>query len=108
MATVARATGLAARTVRLGKQAWTSPSTPLAVRRRLRHQGAGRKPLTAPDQPRLQALDALVEPTTRGDPLAPWRWTCQSTRRWAHEWGRQGHHVRHSTVGQLLTARTYR
>jgi hypothetical protein len=108
IATVARATGLAASTVRLGNQAWTSPSTPLDVRRRMRHQGAGRKPRTAQDQPLLQALDALVEPATRGDPRSPWRWTCKSTRRLAQEWGRQGHHVSHSTVGQFLTALNYR
>jgi len=100
MATVARATGLAASPVRLGKQALTSPSTPLDVRRRLRHQGAGRKPLTTQDQQLLQALDALVEPPTRGDPMSPVRWTCKSTRRLAKELGRQGHPVSHSTVGQ--------
>lgn len=107
MATVARATGLAASTVRLGKQELTSPSTPFDVRRRIRHQGAGRKPLTTQDQQLLQALDALVEPTTRGDPMSPLRWTCKSTRRLAKELGRQGHHVSHSTVGQLLKALNY-
>jgi len=107
IATVARATGLAASTVRLGKQELTSPSTPLDVRRRIRHQGAGRKPLTAQDQQLLQAVDALVEPTTRGDPMSPLRWTCKSTRRLAKELGRQGHQVSHSTVGQLLKALNY-
>ena len=28
-------------------------------------------------------LEALVEPTTRGDPEAPLRWTCKSGRRLA-------------------------
>jgi hypothetical protein len=107
IATVARATGLAASTVRLGKKELTSPSTSVDVRRRIRHQGAGRKPQTAQDQPLLQALDALVEPTARGDPTSPRRWTCKSTRRLAKELGRQGHQVSHSTVGQLLQALHY-
>jgi hypothetical protein len=107
IATVARATGLAASTVRHGKQELMSPSTSLDVRRRIRHQGAGRKPLTAQDQALVKALDALVEPTTRGDPMSPLRWTCKSTRRLAKELGRQGHRVSHSKVGQLLKALNY-
>jgi hypothetical protein len=107
IATVARATGLAESTVRLGKKELTSPSTSPAVRRRIRHPGADRKPLTAQDQQLLQALDALVEPTTRGDPMSPLRWTCKSTRRLAKELSRQGHRVSHSKVGQLLKALNY-
>ena len=107
VATVARATGLAASTVRLGKQELTSPSQVLDAPRRLRRQGAGRKPLTTQDQTLLKALDALVEPTTRGDPMSPLRWTCKSTRRLAKELGQQGHHVSHSKVGQLLKALHY-
>jgi Rhodopirellula transposase DDE domain len=107
IATVARATGLAASTVRLGKQELTSPSQVSAAPRRLRRQGAGRKSLTTQDQTLLKALDALVEPTTRGDPMSPLRWTCKSTRRLAKELGQQGHHVSHSKVGQLLKALHY-
>lgn len=107
VATVARATGLAESTIRLGKQELTRPAKSTAVPRRLRRPGAGRKPVTAPDQRLLKALDALVEPTTRGDPRSPLRWTCKSTRRLAKELGQQGHHVSHSTVGHLLKALHY-
>ena len=102
VATVARATGLAVSTVRLGKQALTSPSQATDAPRRVRQHGAGRPARIAQDQTLLKALDALVEPTTRGDPMSPLRWTCQSTRRLAQELCRQGHHVSHRTVGQLL------
>jgi len=105
--TVARATGLAESTVRLGKKELRSPSTSSDAPRRLRRPGAGRKSRTTQDEQLLQALDALVEPTTRGDPMSPLRWTCKSTRRLAKELGRQGHHVSHSTVGQLLKALNY-
>ena len=73
----------------------------------MRRHGAGRKPRTAQDQQLLQAVDALVEPTARGDPMSPLRWTCKSTRRLAKELGQQGHHVSHTTVGQLLKALNY-
>src|ERR671917_4355 len=85
---VARATGLAESTIRLGKRELAKPSKRLKTTRRLRHPGAGRKPLTTQDQDLLKALDALVEPTTRGDPMSPLRWTCKSTRRLAKEFSR--------------------
>jgi Rhodopirellula transposase DDE domain len=31
----------------------------------------------------MSDLEALVEPTTRGDPESPLRWTCKSVRRLA-------------------------
>ena len=107
IATVARATGLAESTVRLGKKELTSPAVATGSPRRVRRHGAGRTPLTAQDQTLLTALDALVEPTTRVDPMSPLRWTCKSTRRLAQELGRQGHPVSHRKVGQLLKALNY-
>lgn len=44
---------------------------------------------------------------TRGDPDSPLRWTGKSTRRLADELGRQGYHVSHTWVGQLLHASGY-
>lgn len=103
---VARATGLAESTVRLGKKELASPTT-TATPRRVRRQGAGRTSLTTQDQALLSALDALVEPTARGDPMSPLRWTCKSTRRLAQELCRQGHPVSHLKVGQLLKELNY-
>jgi hypothetical protein len=51
-----------------------------ATVRRIRRQGGGRKPLTTLDRELVVALEALVEPTARGDPMSPLRWTCKSTR----------------------------
>src|SRR6266508_3804847 len=48
------------------------------------------------------ALDALVEPTSRGDPASPLRWTCRSTRTLANELAAQGHRVSARTVARLL------
>ena len=41
---------------------------------------AGGSPLTQTDPALLAGLEALVDPTTRGDPQSPLRWTCKSTR----------------------------
>jgi len=44
----------------------------------------------------------LVEPTTRGDPEAPLRWTCKSVRKLAAELRERGHRVRHQWVAEAL------
>src|SRR6516162_5227729 len=49
-------------------------------------------------------LEALVEPTTRGDPQSPLRWTCKSVRRLAEALQVQGHQVSRTLVAELLNA----
>jgi hypothetical protein len=53
------------------------------------------------------ALEALIEPGTRGDPESPLRWTCKSTRRLAEELTRQNHRVSDRTVASLLKEAGY-
>jgi hypothetical protein len=52
----------------------------------------------------LPALLALVEPTERGDPMSPLRWTAKSTRTLAAELTAHGHKASADTVGGLLRA----
>ena len=73
----------------------------------MRRPGGGRKPVTEHDPKLLKAMDSLVEPTSRGDPQCPLRWTCKSTRTLARELNRQGHTVSHTTVGELLDEMGY-
>ena len=80
---------------------------PLAQPRRVRAPGGGRKRLTDLDESLLADLDALVEPTSRGDPTSPLRWTCKSTTRLAEELSRQGHQVSQRTVCDLLAQLNY-
>jgi hypothetical protein len=47
-------------------------------------------------------LEELVEPTTRGDPESPLRWTCKSVRQLAAELQQQGHQASHQLVSELL------
>lgn len=74
---------------------------------RVRRAGGGRKPLTQTSPGLLAALEALVDPATRGDPQSPLLWTSKSTRELAQELGSQGHRVSHVSVGALLRARGY-
>ena len=75
--------------------------------RRVRAAGGGRKKLTDVDVGLLESLDALVEPTSRGDPMSPLRWTCKSTTRLAHELNLMGHTVSQRTVCDLLARLNY-
>jgi transposase len=99
VSTVAAATGLSRTTVRAGIVEMQQPAQDPS---RVRRPGGGRKKLVAHD-PQLQAtLEALVEPTERGEPESPLRWTIRSARVLADELNRQGHSVSHSTVASLL------
>lgn len=74
---------------------------------RVRRPGGGRKELLETDPGLWDALDALVEPLTRGHPESPLRWTCKSTRQLAAELVRQHHPVSDRTVARLLQAHGY-
>lgn len=100
---VAQATGLGERTIRRGcKEMRQEANPPAYAGRRIRSPGGGRKPLTEHDSNLIAALEALVEPTTRGDPMSPLRWTCKSTRKLAKALTEQGHKISHTKVAQLL------
>ena len=104
---VHRATGLARDTIRKGREELEQPEDAAPVDR-VRETGGGRKPVTETDPKLLEALDALVEPTSAGDPESPLRWTAKSLRTLAEELSRQDHPVSHTKVGQLLRASGYR
>jgi Rhodopirellula transposase DDE domain len=99
IALVARASGFSRPT--LYKALRDLPRPPLPVER-VRRSGAGRKKLVDHDPLLVQALEALLEPDTRGDPMSPLRWTCKSTRQLAEALSRSGHPVSHEKVAQLL------
>jgi Rhodopirellula transposase DDE domain len=102
---VAAATGLSRATVRAGWQELTRPATatgPQTPPERLRRPGGGRKPLGTRDPHLLQALETLVDPVTRGDPMSLLRWTCKSAAKLAAALQAQGHAVSERTVNRLL------
>ena len=84
-----------------------SKPLPFVQAKRIRSPGGGRKKLVDLDESLLADLDALVEPTSRGDPMSPLRWTCKSTTRLAEELARLGHQVSQRTVCDLLAQMNY-
>ncbi len=104
VAAVARASRMSRSTVSTG--AAEVDHGPEATER-VRRPGAGRPRLEDRDQGLVEALDALVEPTARGDPESPLRWTCKSTRNLAEALTKAGHPVSAQVVAELLGALGY-
>jgi transposase len=103
-AIVAKAIGISRTTLAKAKHEVLSPT---AVPGRQRRPGGGRKFLAETDEGLLNALDALIDPSTRGDPESPLRWTCKSTYQLAAALSEQGHRISQRTVYRLLEALGY-
>jgi len=106
IAAVARATGVAPQTIRNGIKELRG-ERPVAAPGRVRRPGGGRKKLVATDPTVRDDLERLVEPTTRGDPESPLRWTCKSVRKLAAALRDLGHRVSHQWVAEALDALGY-
>jgi hypothetical protein len=102
---VALATGLSDRTVRNGLKELDA-AEPLQSQRQ-RRSGGGRKSYAAVQPGLRDALDALINPTARGSPTTPLRWTIKSTRRLAEALRQQGYQVSATSVRRMLTAMGY-
>jgi hypothetical protein len=109
LSAVSSATGMSRNTIRKGlfELAARKKNPKAVVDARVRKQGGGRKRLTETDPDLAEALDQLVEPTSRGDPMSALRWTCKSTVNLADALTRQGHPVGAWTVGHLLKQAGY-
>lgn len=103
---VQRATGASRKTIERGLAELTG-GVPEGSGRRVRAPGGGRKKAEVNDPQLLGALDALIEPETRGDPESPLRWTTKSTRNLATELTEMGHAVSHSVVADILHSLKY-
>ena len=104
---VARITGLARSTIGRGLSELRGEAAPGAAPDRIRRQGGGRKPLVVTDPTVVADLEELVEPATRGDPMAPLLWTAKSLRTLASGLGALGHRICHNVVGDLLREMGY-
>ena len=104
IAVVLAATGMSSATVAKGLKeldAMESGGDVLSPER-IRKSGGGRK-RARDSQPGLtKALMRLVEPTARGDPTQPLRWTCKSTSKLAAELNRLGVQAGPRTVAKEL------
>jgi transposase len=102
---VAQATGLSDRTIRNGIRELRANS-PLPSSRQ-RRPGGGRKPLEHHTPELIQAVDRLVEPTERGDPQSPLRWTCKSLTNLRTELRAQGFTVGRTKIAEILRSLGY-
>src|SRR5579872_5259433 len=106
IAVVERATGMSRTTIRTGRdelRGGVSVEEVVNVRR----PGGGRTPIEEQNPDLVTALEALVDPVTRGDPMSPLRWTSKSTRKLAEELTARGYALSPQKVGQLLRASGY-
>lgn len=102
---VSLATGISQVTIRKGIQEIRSDN-PLPSNRQ-RRSGGGRKPLEQSQRDLVKAIDRLVEPTERGDPQSPLRWTCKSLSNLQRELVSQGFQVGRTKVAQVLHSLGY-
>jgi len=83
MSIVHEATGVSLPTIRRGLLEIENPE--FLKSKNQRKEGGGRKKLLEKDPKIKQTLHDLVEPTSRGDPMSPLRWTSKSTRKLAKQ-----------------------
>ena len=105
-AAVTEATGILGKRIRYGMrdlaQMRREPPSDPPRQQRVRRPGAGRKLLTDKDPTLVFDLESLIEPTTRGDPESPLRWTCKSVRKLADELRAMDHAIGPQKVSELL------
>ena len=105
---VAKATGVSYRELQRGLQELEDIPRASVTKERIRKEGGGRKQITESDPLLQDDLKALVESTTRGDPMSPLLYTSKSLRKLASELKELGHDVSHTRVGTLLEDMGYR
>jgi transposase len=98
-AMVSAATGLARETIRNGRRELDDG---VELSGRVRRPGAGRHRLEQTQPGLKEALEQMVEPLTRGDPMSPLRWTCKSRANLATAMVKKGWRLSSTKVGRLL------
>ena len=106
VAMVQRQTGAAATTILRGMSEIRSGRDLDSVGG-IRRAGGGRISAEDRDTGILHSLKELLEGATAGEPTGPLLWTHKSTRTLAHELGRHGYKVSHTTVARLLAGMDY-
>jgi hypothetical protein len=107
-AVVSRATGLSRTTIRVGISELEEMKAGRGLPpERVRNSGGGPKTLVEKQEGLQEALEALVAPVTRGDPMSALRWTSKSTRILATELCAQGFQISAGTVATLLKVAGY-
>ena len=103
---VAKATGMARGTIHRALEEIKNPRL-MSTGDRVRVPGGGRKRIVEQHPRILKRLKELVESSTRGDPMSPLLWTCQSTSQLAETLSQEGNPISPDTVGRLLSEMGY-
>jgi DNA-binding MarR family transcriptional regulator len=69
---------------------------------RQRRPGGGRKAIVEKTPEIVGAVEAIVDSSTRGDPMAPLKWTCKSLRNIQEELAESGYEVSTMTISAIL------
>lgn len=103
-ALVSRATGLARETIRNGRH---EIAHGIKKKSGIRKTGGGRQNLGQTQPGIMDALESMVSPLTRGDPMSPLRWTCKSRANLARALMKRGWKISSTTVGRYLNELGY-
>lgn len=74
---------------------------------RVRVSGGGPKPKHSQNTKLQRSIEALIEDSTKGDPMSPLKWTSKSTRHLSEELYKKGYKVSHETVRSILKKLDY-
>jgi transposase len=96
-------TGMSRPTIRRGMKELSSKSSGVGIRK----TGGGRTKITNKEKNLKKDLEKLIEPTTRGDPESPLRWTCKSVRNLAESLRQNGIKISHQSVANILHEMEY-
>jgi len=99
-AVVSSATGISRTTIKFGRREIERCEHASGIR--IRRVGAGRPGIENTQPGVTQALEQLIDPLTRGDPMSPLRWTCKSRAKLAGALSEQGWFVSSTKVGRML------
>jgi len=105
-----KACGISRVTVTAGCKELNTPSeheSDPSLGSRIRRTGGGRKKTIDTDPTLKGDLESLIEPTTRGDPESPLRWTAKSLRNLSDELNNMGHQTSHRMIAELLKGMGY-
>ncbi|KAA6332097.1 hypothetical protein EZS27_019364 [termite gut metagenome] len=84
-----------------------APSGSLRTEQRIRKKGGCRKLLKEKEGGLMEALEAVIPPHTRGDPMNPLLWASNSLRHIEKALVGKGYKVSHVTIGELLKSLGY-
>ena len=104
---VSKATGLSRTTIHQGIKELGETTLLKIDTVRTRTKGGGRKTITTTNPNILTDLESLVDPTTRGDPESPLRWTCKSTRQLSIALQHKGYNIGRQKISELLAGLGY-